>query len=138
MHHSLHLPVVLPLYAAGAAWTLVYDTIYAHQDAADDARLGVGSTALRFGGHTKAVLGAFSLAMLAGLAAAGQAAGTGPGLYGGLAAAAAHLAWQLTSVDIGNRADCGAKFRANAGLGGLVFAALVAGKLTEAGGPFAL
>ena len=24
-------PIVLPLYAAGVCWTLVYDTIYAHQ-----------------------------------------------------------------------------------------------------------
>lgn len=138
MHHSLHLPVVLPLYAAGAAWTLVYDTIYAHQDAADDARVGVRSTALRFGSHTKAVLSAFSLAMLAGLAAAGQAAGLGAGYYGGLGLVGGHLAWQLASVDIGDRADCGAKFRANAALGGLVFAACIAGKLTQAGGALAL
>lgn len=45
--------VTLPLYTAGVAWTLYYDTIYAHQDKADDAALGVGSTALRFGDRTK-------------------------------------------------------------------------------------
>jgi 4-hydroxybenzoate polyprenyltransferase len=28
---SLDLSVVLPLYASGVCWTLVYDTIYAHQ-----------------------------------------------------------------------------------------------------------
>lgn len=28
---SCDWPVVLPLYAAGACWTIVYDTIYAHQ-----------------------------------------------------------------------------------------------------------
>ena len=31
VHGSLDLSVVLPLYASGIAWTLVYDTIYAHQ-----------------------------------------------------------------------------------------------------------
>lgn len=31
VHSSLHLPAVLPLYGAGVCWTLVYDTIYAHQ-----------------------------------------------------------------------------------------------------------
>ena len=31
--------VALPLYAGGVAWTLVYDTLYAHQDKADDEAL---------------------------------------------------------------------------------------------------
>ena len=37
------------LYAAGFCWTMVYDTIYAHQDARDDETAGVKSTARRFG-----------------------------------------------------------------------------------------
>ena len=37
------------LYLAGIAWTLFYDTIYAHQDAEDDALIGVKSTARLFG-----------------------------------------------------------------------------------------
>ena len=43
------LNVVVPLYSAGVTWTLVYDTIYAHQDKQDDAKLGLGSTALSLG-----------------------------------------------------------------------------------------
>ena len=31
--------VVLPLYAAGICWTLVYDTIYALQDISDDKKV---------------------------------------------------------------------------------------------------
>ena len=41
------------LYAAGIAWTLFYDTIYAHQDREDDALIGVKSTARLFGPRTK-------------------------------------------------------------------------------------
>ncbi|KAL6497468.1 Palmitoyl-protein thioesterase 1 [Orobanche gracilis] len=37
---SLDPTVVLPLYASGVFWTLVYDTIYAHQDKEDDLRVG--------------------------------------------------------------------------------------------------
>jgi len=48
---SLGLPAVL-LYAAGLAWTLFYDTIYAHQDKEDDVMIGVKSTALLFGAAT--------------------------------------------------------------------------------------
>ena len=35
------------IYAGGIAWTLAYDTIYAHQDKEDDALIGVRSTARR-------------------------------------------------------------------------------------------
>ena len=28
---SIEIPVITPLYLAGICWTLVYDTIYAHQ-----------------------------------------------------------------------------------------------------------
>ncbi len=52
VHGELDFAVVLPLYGAGVAWTLVYDTIYAHQDAVDDAKVGVRSTALHFGKMT--------------------------------------------------------------------------------------
>ncbi len=45
----------LALYLAGIAWTLVYDTIYAHQDKEDDILIGVKSTALLFGRSTKAL-----------------------------------------------------------------------------------
>ena len=31
----------LPLYAGCVAWTLAYDTLYAHQDKRDDAALGL-------------------------------------------------------------------------------------------------
>ncbi|KAJ1499399.1 hypothetical protein HMI55_004419 [Coelomomyces lativittatus] len=37
----------IPLYLGGVCWTLVYDTIYAHQDKLDDAKIGVKSTALK-------------------------------------------------------------------------------------------
>ena len=37
------------LYAGGIAWTLGYDTIYAHQDKEDDALIGVKSSALALG-----------------------------------------------------------------------------------------
>jgi hypothetical protein len=49
VHGSCAWPVVLPLYAAAVSWTVVYDTLYAHQDKKDDARLGLRSTALTFG-----------------------------------------------------------------------------------------
>ncbi len=49
---SIDLPSVL-LYIGCMFWTLGYDTIYAHQDKADDMRIGVKSTALRLGKYSK-------------------------------------------------------------------------------------
>jgi 4-hydroxybenzoate polyprenyltransferase len=40
---------ILPLYGAGICWTLVYDTLYGHQDKKDDKALGLKSTSLLFG-----------------------------------------------------------------------------------------
>ena len=45
---ALAWPAVL-LYLGGIFWTLGYDTIYAHQDKEDDARIGVKSSALALG-----------------------------------------------------------------------------------------
>jgi len=55
----------LALYAGSIAWVIGYDTIYAHQDAEDDALIGIKSTALLFGARTHRALVAFyTLAVL--------------------------------------------------------------------------
>ena len=52
-HTNSFGPTPLVLYLAGIAWTLFYDTVYAHQDAEDDALIGVKSTARLFGEDTR-------------------------------------------------------------------------------------
>lgn len=69
--------VVLPLYLSGVCWTLVYDTIYAHQDKIDDTKVGVKSTALRFGDDTRLWLTGFSTACVTGMSLAGYNAALG-------------------------------------------------------------
>ena len=55
----------LVLYAGSIAWVIGYDTIYAHQDAEDDALIGVKSTARLFGARTHRALALFySLAVV--------------------------------------------------------------------------
>ncbi|KAI3632932.1 hypothetical protein MIR68_009007 [Amoeboaphelidium protococcarum] len=55
MTDTVDLSVCLPLYGAGICWTLIYDTIYAHQDKHDDAKVGIKSTALTFAHRTKTI-----------------------------------------------------------------------------------
>lgn len=68
----LNWQICLPLYASGVCWTLVYDTIYAHQDKSDDVAAGVKSTALLFASHNRLIMSAFAIGHLGLLAAAGE------------------------------------------------------------------
>ena len=129
VHGSCDWGAVLPLYASGVAWTLVYDTIYAHQDKHDDVKVGVKSTALHFGADTKKYLSAFALAGTSALCASGAYVGLDYPFYFGVTAAASHLAWQIATVNLDDRDDCAAKFRSNSTYGALVFASIVAGKV---------
>ena len=63
----------LLLYAGCVAWTLGYDTIYAHQDKQDDAIVGVKSSARYLGRRTRPFLWAAYGLTIALLAAAGGA-----------------------------------------------------------------
>lgn len=60
VHGEVLWSACLPLYAAGVCWTIIYDTIYAHQDRVDDLIVGVKSTALAFGKDTKKWLTGFA------------------------------------------------------------------------------
>ncbi|XP_037114649.1 4-hydroxybenzoate polyprenyltransferase, mitochondrial [Syngnathus acus] len=121
--------VCLPLYFSGVMWTLIYDTIYAHQDKEDDIKVGVKSTALRFGEQTKPWLSGFTAAMMAGLVTAGiHAEQTGP-YYAILAAVTVHLARQISTLDIDKPEDCWKKFASNRNLGLLLLLGIIAGNL---------
>jgi 4-hydroxybenzoate polyprenyltransferase len=117
------------LYAAAIAWTLGYDTIYAHQDRADDALVGIRSTALRFGRRTRPFLGTCYAATIALLALAGWLAGLGPWFYAALVLPAALLARQVVTLDIDDPAHCLVLFRANREVGLAVTLAILLGRL---------
>jgi 4-hydroxybenzoate polyprenyltransferase len=112
VHGSLSLAPLL-LYAGGIAWTLAYDTIYAHQDKEDDALIGLKSTALKFGSTTIWWLGLFFFLALALIDWAIWLAGGGLLAHMGVAAAAMHAAWQIARFDHANSARCLELFRSN-------------------------
>lgn len=114
------------LYLGAVTWTVGYDTIYAHQDKEDDAMLGLGSTAIAFGENTKLWLSVIYSWTIVFIAASGLSAGARYVFIAGMAAAAAHLAWQVRTLDIENPANCLTRFRANRDFGAIIFAAFVA------------
>jgi 4-hydroxybenzoate polyprenyltransferase len=114
------------LYAGSIAWVIGYDTIYAHQDAEDDALIGVKSTALLFGARTQSALMVFYALAVVLIGAALVLAGTGWPAWIGLAAFAAHLVWQIGRLEIGDPALCLRLFKSNRDAGLLLFAGLLA------------
>ncbi|KAK1325689.1 hypothetical protein QJS10_CPA01g00105 [Acorus calamus] len=127
---SLDPAITLPLYGAGVFWTLVYDTIYAHQDKEDDLKVGVKSTALRFGNLTKHWVSGFATACISSLAICGYNADLEWPYYAFLMAASGQLGWQIWTVDLSSRADCNKKFVSNKWFGALIFCGILGGRLT--------
>ena len=115
----------LLLYAGGIAWTLGYDTIYAHQDKEGDALVGVHSTALLFAEGSRPWIAGFYAAAVTLFALAGLAAGLGWSYYMLLALVAAQLGWQAARVEFDDPADCLAKFKSNRLAGWLLLAGLL-------------
>lgn len=145
MAGTVNWSVALPLYAGGVCWTLVYDTIYAHQvllsisslrtsclhtlsclltvslnqiyplyaqDKSDDVKIGVRSTALLFGAHTRSVLTAFSASTVSLFTLAGYMNTQGLPYYFGVSLAALQLARILRTVDFESRESCWEAFKA--------------------------
>jgi 4-hydroxybenzoate polyprenyltransferase len=115
----------LLLYAGSIAWVIGYDTIYAHQDREDDALIGIKSTALLFGEHTKSMLGFFYALAVALIGAAGYTAGAGIVFAIGLLAFAGHLAWQVARLDIDDPDRCLALFKSDRDAGFILFAGML-------------
>ena len=113
------------LYAAAVAWTIGYDTIYAHQDKEDDALIGVRSTARLFGDRTRRwLMGFYGLTLLL-LLSAFLLAGAGIFAFMGLFVAAGMFAYQIAVLDIDNPTQCLALFKFNSRVGAIIFAGLV-------------
>jgi 4-hydroxybenzoate polyprenyltransferase len=113
-------PAAVLLYAAGIAWTLYYDTIYAHQDREDDALIGVKSTARLFGDQTRPWLRGFFVLTILLFGAAVVLAHAPQGRPLAMAVALAgvwamgwHLTWQMARLDLDDPASCLRTFRAN-------------------------
>jgi 4-hydroxybenzoate polyprenyltransferase len=130
---AVQTPALL-LWLGGLAWTLFYDTIYAHQDAEDDALIGVKSTARLFGDESPRWLRRFLIATVLLMTAATILAGVrGSPLALALALGAPwalgwHLAWQLGRFDPDDGPGLLRLFRSNrdAGLLASVFLGLAA------------
>ncbi len=119
---TLSISAIL-MYIACIFWTLGYDTIYAHQDKEDDARLGMKSTALLFKQNSKYwVTGFYTMTVIfLGLAiwfTSGDRA-----LF--VLIPAIHLIWQVKTWKIDEPDSCLRIFKSNKTMGWLVLLLLL-------------
>lgn len=124
--------VALLLYAGSISWVIGYDTIYAHQDAEDDALIGIKSTARLFGARTHRALVIFYGLAVVLIGAALVLAGAGVAAWLGLAVFAVHLGWQINRLTITDPGLCGRVFKSNRDAGALLFVGLVADAVLRA------
>ncbi|WP_368186135.1 4-hydroxybenzoate octaprenyltransferase [Aestuariibius sp. HNIBRBA575] len=101
----------IALYLGGIAWTLFYDTIYAHQDTEDDALIGVKSTARLFGDKSPQWLRRFLMVAVVFIGLSAISATSERSMLslvvavGGAWAMGMHMMWQLSrfKADDGDR-----------------------------------
>ena len=128
---SMDYRVIGPLYLSGVAWTMIYDTLYAHQDKEDDAKLQLHSTALTFGSDEatqKRILHACAVTTAGLWTTVGSQLDLSWVYYVGIASAYSHLVWQIHTADLNHPHNLATRFRSNTTVGALVFASLVAGQ----------
>lgn len=131
IHGSCDWSICLPLYVSGICWTILYDTIYAHQDKVDDVLLGIKSTALKFGDKTKLYLSGFGAIMIASLITSGITVEQTWPYYTAVTLVGSHLVNQIYTLDMNNPTDCAKKFISNSQVGMILFAGIILGNLMK-------
>lgn len=109
------------LYGGAVFWTLGYDTLYAHQDKEDDARIGVKSTARRLGQKTKLWVSLFYGIFILALLLLGTWLDVRPIYFFSLFLIAAHLVVQVLRVRLEDAQSCMDAFRSNQWAGFAIF-----------------
>lgn len=131
VHGTCNFAVCLPLYVASISWTLIYDTIYAHQDKKYDVKIGVKSSALVMGNNTKKYLFGFSASMTAGLLTAGLASDQTFPYYLAVGCALCRTLYLISTLKTNDPEDCWRKFVSNGHLGFLIMLGIIVGSLMK-------
>lgn len=117
----------LILYFVSIIWTVIYDTIYAYQDIEDDVRIGVKSTAIKFGNNAKKILISLNLVMFLGLVLLGWMANFRAEFFLAILLVDLFLNQKIKTCDFTNSANCLKVFKANIWVGFLILIAIILG-----------
>jgi 4-hydroxybenzoate polyprenyltransferase len=121
--------VAVLIYISAALWTIGYDTIYAHQDAKDDKKVGIKSMALTYGENSSTIIWNVYKAMLLTLGIAGLNCSMNLFFYLFLAITSYQLNWQVKTLDINDAKNCNERFQSNISAGVIFLIGCLLGKL---------
>lgn len=121
----LDLTVAGPLFLSNFLWSMIYDSIYAHQDKEFDIKAGVKSTALAWQDKTKPIVNKIFLAQTACFFTAGVMNGMGPGFYTLGAYAFYRLFTKIKQTDLDKPASCWHFFNDNVKTGVFMWAGML-------------
>jgi 4-hydroxybenzoate polyprenyltransferase len=125
VRNEIAAPAVL-IFLATVCWAAGYDTIYAMMDRDDDLKIGVRSSAILFGQHAWAGVGALLGLAMIGLVALGVSVPLGPVYVATLAVVSAAFAYQTWRLKQGaDRAAIFRLFRSHAWIGLLILAGIM-------------
>ncbi|WP_010265190.1 MULTISPECIES: 4-hydroxybenzoate octaprenyltransferase [Anaplasma] len=117
------------LYIGCIFWTTAYDTIYACQDKEDDAILGLGSTAVKFGANTKRYIGRLYILTTTMWVSTGVISSLGAAYYVCMLGIAGIFYYQYAKSDFDSPSRCMYMFRINMYVGLLLFLGAFLGKI---------
>ena len=117
-------PLAWALLAINLFWVVAYDTEYAMVDRADDAKIGIRTSALTFGHADVLAVGICYAIYLAGMAWIGRLYALGAIYFCGLGVALLVAAWHLWVIRSRDPAACFRAFIGNHWLGLAVFAGI--------------
>jgi len=117
------------LWVGAVLWQVGYDSVYAYVDVRDDLKLGVKSTAMRFGEHGKLWIGGFYVATIALWLYAGIALHLSWAYFVVLAVIAGHFIWQMRVFSLAHPDRNFMLFRSNMTPGVLLIVAALGGTL---------
>ena len=118
------LPAFL-LYLSGVIWTVIYDSFYAYQDLEDDLKIGVKSTAIKFGLYPQKILLFLTASYLVLLILVGLLANLKFAYFPLILLAAAHLTCQIKTCNFSDGKMCLEKFQSNFWVGIIVLIAII-------------
>ncbi len=115
------------LYFSAIIWTLIYDTVYAYQDIEDDLKIGVKSSAIKFGKNPQNILSAMNLLMFAALFFVGFLESLNWHFFLISGAAFFFSAQKIITCDFTNAQKCLRVFKENFWIGSLILIAIFLG-----------
>ena len=116
---------IFTLYLSAIFWTIVYDTIYAYQDIEDDTKIGVKSTAIKFGSNPRNILYILSTLQTLFLIISGIFTQLNIIYYILISLTLSLLVSQIKNCDFKDGKDCLKKFKNNLWIGIIILIAII-------------